>query len=112
MLLRLLAPLGAIFSMTFADLFFAPGNLFIKSLGITDTRLEKLGQKRHRGDRVGDHALLRIERARIIHRPLTDFYVSKADIDPGRLLLDLANHCTSRDITCMSRLLEVGDIEG
>jgi hypothetical protein len=60
--------------------------------------------------RVCRHAMMRVERAAVIHRPLADLDIGEADVDPCGCLRHRVDHGAGGDIAHMGRPFEVGDI--
>src|SRR4030095_2914352 len=94
-----------------ADLFGAFGNLFAQPGNFCDALFQEFRQLRRGGDRISGHALLRVVRTGVVHRPLADLDVGEADIDPGRVRLHFADDGAGRNVTYVSRFLEVGDVQ-
>ena len=76
-----------------------------------DALFQELRQLRRGGDRIGGHALLRVVRPGVVHRPFADLDVGKADIDPGRIRWHFADDGAGGDVAHMGRLFEVGDVQ-
>ncbi len=56
--------------------------------------------------------MLRVVGTRVVHRPFANFDIGKADVDPGGVRLNFADNCARGNVTYVSRLFKVGDVEG